>query len=325
MRYGVPLTCLAFAVLLASSRPASGQASGVGGFAFLQLDPSARSAGLAGSYVATPGSDNNAMFFNPALLSPAMSGETSISYLNHVSDINAGFLAYARDVESIGTLGAGIRFLSWGSIDAATDTGERTGTFGATDFALTVGGSRAHSAQLRYGINLHFVHSSIEAFSATALASDLGVAYSIPSQQMMLGASLVNVGVTLSSFGEKRDELPLDLRLGVSKKLRHLPLLLTLTAYDLDGLGNSPNGSSGFNKVMQYLALGMELQFSEAFNVRLGYDHRRHQALKHKSRLDFAGVSVGVGIRVKSVGVDYAYNSWSSLGGMNQFSISTTL
>jgi hypothetical protein len=316
---------LAASCLASFSRPAEAQSAEIGGFAFLQLDPSARSASLAGSYVAVPGDDNNAMFFNPALLNPSMSGQTSISYLNHLTDINAGFLSYARDIESLGTFGAGIRFLSWGSIDATTETGEKTGTFGATDFAVTLGGSRPHGDRLRYGANIHFVYSSIESYSAAALAADLGLAYSMEERDLIVGASLANLGLTLSSFGTTRDKLPLDLRLGVSKRLQHLPLLISLTLHDLDGLGNAPNGSSGFNRFMQFVVLGGEFQFSDAFNLRLGYDHRRHDALKQKTRLDFAGVSVGVGIRVKGVRVDYAYNSWSSLGGMNQFSVSTAI
>jgi hypothetical protein len=67
--------------------------------------------------------------------------------------------------------------------------------------------------------------------------------------------------------------------------------------------------------------VGGEFYFSEAFNVRVGYNHRRHEELKMKSRLDLAGVGMGFGLVIRGVGFDYAYNSWSSVGGLHQFTL----
>ena len=159
----------------------------------------------------------------------------------------------ARDFDGIASFGAGLRFLSWGSFERANELGERDGTFSAGDLALTVGAAREYSERIRYGASVHFVYSSIESYRASALAADLGATYLLPESQFSASVSLNNIGVTVDSFGENRDELPFDVRVGVAKKLRYLPLLVTVTAYDLQNVGDAPEGASGLGSVFQYL------------------------------------------------------------------------
>lgn len=267
--------------------------------------------------------DVNAFFYNPALLNASMHQGLSVSYLNHLSDVNAGFAAYSRHYERLGTFAAGLRFLSWGNLQGADENGIETGTFRAGDWALTLGYARAENEQLRYGANVHVIYSSIDNYNASALATDLGVSYHIPAQLLTLSAAVNNLGITMNSLGDTDDELPLDVRIGVSKRLLYMPLLINVMGYNLHDIGNEPAGGSAMDNVFSHIALGGELQFSEAFNVRFGYNHRRHEALKTKSRLDFAGFSMGFGIRITRVRVDYAFNSWSSFGGLHQFTLRT--
>ncbi len=301
------------------------QADRITGFSFLRLDPSARGSAMAGSFAAIYDDDINSFFYNPSLLNESMSGTVSLSYLNHVADINAGFLSYGRHIEGAGTFAAGVRFLSWGSFERANEFGETDGSFSAGDIAVSIGGARPYGQRMRYGANLHLVYSSIESYSASALAVDLGGAYVIPESDFVASLVLSNAGVTLSSFGESSDDLPFDLRASVSKKLAHLPLMLSLTAFDLQNIGDPPGDASGVGALFQYLVLAGELQFSPSFRVRLGYNHRKHESLKQKSRLDLAGLGIGAGIMIRKIRFDYSYSSWSSLGGLNQLTIATRL
>ena len=77
--------------------------------------------------------------------------------------------------------------------------------------------------------------------------------------------------------------------------------------------------------MLHHLILGAEFQFSPAFNVRFGYNHRRHEALKTGSRLDLAGFATGFGLRIRRFGFDYAFNTWSSIGALHQFTLRTML
>ncbi len=304
---------------------ASAQPADPSGFSFLRVEPSARAAALGGSFAAIADGDINAFFFNPALPNESVDGSLSLSYLNHVTDINAGFLAYGRNVPGIGVVSGGIRYMNWGTLDGADANGERTGSFKAGDVALTVGASRQAVDRVRVGVNLHLVHSSIADFGATALAADAGVAFSDPASRLTVSASVNNLGATLSSLGETNDSLPVDIRLGLSKRFANLPLLVSVTGYNLHDFDAVSDDATVADNIFHHVAIGGEFQFSPSFNLRFGYNHRRHDELKSKSRLDFAGVGVGVGIRVRGFKFDYGYSSWSELGGLNQLTVGTTL
>jgi hypothetical protein len=322
--YAGRLAALFAAGALVLTMPTRAQPADLSGFGFLRLEPSARAAALGGSFAAVYGDDVNAFFYNPALLNETTHRTLSLSYLNHLSDINAGFLAYSRHYEGLGTLAAGLRFLSWGDLQGADEQGNRTETFGASDVALTLGGARAQNEQLRYGVNVHLIYSSVESFNASALAADVGVLYHIAGQRMTLSASVNNLGVTLRSLGATRDDLPLDLRVGLTKRLRYIPLLVSLTGYNLHAIGDEPEDGTTLSNVFQHVIFGGEFQFSQAFNLRFGYNHRRHEGLKTGSRLDLAGVGLGFGLKITRFRLDYAFNAWS-FGGLHQFTVRTAI
>lgn len=304
---------------------ASAQPGPASTFSFLRLEPSARAASLGGSFSAVFGDDVNALFYNPALLNEGMHRSLSLSYLNHIGGVNAGFLAHAHHFAGIGTVGAGIRYVSWGDMTGYDDLGEETGSIGASNAALTLSYSRSDGPRLHYGVNVHAAFSRIDTYSATALAADAGAAYHVPEAQLTLSASLNNIGTVTNSLGNVEDELPLDLRIGFSKRLQHVPLMLSITGYNLNRIGDEPEDDTAIGSAMRHLALGGEFQFSDAFQLRLGYNHRRHQDLKMKSRLDLAGFGAGFGIKISRINFDYAFNSWSSLGGLHHFTVRTVI
>lgn len=297
---------------------AHAQAGDLSSFPFLQFAPSARTAALGGSFSAVYDDDVNGLFHNPALLSPDTDRMASLSYLNHLADINAGFLAYGHEMEDFASLGGGLRFLSWGEFEAANEFGEQTGTFRAGDVALTLGAARPLGDRWRYGTSLHAIYSSLETARASALATDIGVLYQIPAQQITLSASVNYLGRALDSFGPTRDRLPFDVRLGLTKRLFHLPLMLSLTGYHLHDLGNDiAGGGTTLDHVLAHLVFGGELTLGDVFQVRLGYDHRRSKELALNDRFDFAGLSAGFGLAIPPLYLSYAYQSWSSYGGLH--------
>lgn len=324
VRYSKGLSVF-FLLIFAGIPNSSAQEADLVGFSFLQMEPSARAASLGGAFSAVYGKDVNALFYNPALNNAQTHRSFSVSFMNHVNDLRAGFLAYSYHAERLGSLGFGVRYLSWGDLTQTDVQGNETGSFSANDVAFTVGLSRLYSEQLYIGANLHSIISHIDSYSASALAVDVGMVYHSVNEQFALSASVNNIGVVLSSLGANDDELPLDFRVGVSGKLRHLPLMITVTGYNLHNFDSVIEEANTFDQIMEHVVVGGEFQFSESFNVRFGYNHRRHETLKQKSRLDFAGFGFGVGIKVSRVYFDYAFNSWSSLGGISQFTLRTVI
>jgi hypothetical protein len=319
-RLGGLLLALLLGAPAASAQPGADLTS----FGVLRLEPSARSAALAGSFAAVGDGDVNALFFNPAAPGPATHRRATFSYLNHLSDLNLGSVAYSHTLAAA-TVSGGLRFAHWGTFEGRDRFGNPTGDFSAGDVVLTAGASRAAGPRLRYGASLHLMHARIDDVGASALAADLGALYRVPSRQLTLGAALRHVGTTLDGFDGSRQPLPLDLQVGLTKRLAYLPVLLTATAYDLTNLSEGIRGGGTLDHVLGHLTFGAELRPGDVLRVRLGYNHRRGRELALTDRFDFAGVGVGFGVNVSGLTVDYAYNSWSSLGGLHQFTLRTGL
>ena len=323
MRVRPALLLAGLAAALAPTLAARAQGAA---FDLLRLEPTARGAALAGAHGALATDDPAALFANPALGGEAMHRGLSVGYLNHLADVNAGFVAYGRTLPGVGTVVAGLRYLSYGDFERADEGGVRDGSsFGAGTAALTVAAAREVAPGLQAGAALHAAFATLDDAGAQALALDLGARYDLPGPALALSASVRNLGLTLSSLGATGDELPLDVRVGVTKQLRYVPLSLSVVGYDLAGLGGGPEGTSGLDGALRHVAVGGELRLGEPVAVRLGYSPRLHQELATGERLDLAGLSAGFGLAVRRFAFDYAYNAWSSFGGLHQLSVRTRL
>jgi len=294
-------------------------------FPVTQIEETARIAATGGFSPALVTNDTGSFYSNPALLSEGMQGMLSITYLNHLAGLNSGTVAYAFRIDSLTTTGVGIRYLSFGSIERTDQDGLKSGTFNASDLDLSLSASRLMRSGLRYGANVHLLLSSLDSETASAISLDAGLLYEVERRGLAIGITLRHAGVVMSSIGASKAQLPLDLRLGVSKKLAHIPLLLSLSIYRINKLGEAPKELSAFARLMYHVVLGGEFQFSNNFQLRLGYNFRRHDELGLKSRLDFSGVSTGFGLQISRIGIDYAFSSWSSLGGLHRFTLRTSL
>jgi len=323
----VGLPALAAVLGVALALPASAQRRDTG-FDLVRLDASARAAAMAGAPGAIGGADPTVAFYNPALLTPDMSRAVAVGYTNHVSEIAAGTLLYARDVPRLGaTLAASVRYLSYGDFDGAGPDGTPDGTtFGAGEAALTLSGAREVAPRVRAGASVNLLTTRIADARGAALTADLGATYEVPSQQLVLGASVHHVGATLSSLGATTDRLPTDVRLTVAKRLRYLPLTVSVAGYDLAGIeGDAPGDSSAVRRALDHVAVGGEMRLGRALAVRAGFNPRRAGDLDGGQRLDLGGVSMGFGLSLSRVALDYAYNGWSVFGGTHQFGLRTRL
>ena len=307
--------------------PAGAQSRTQTAFDLVRLDVSARSAALAGP-AALMGADPAVALANPAFLTSDADGGLALGYTNLLSDVNAGSALYARDVGWLGglSLAGGVRYLSYGEFERRTAAeADPTGTFGASEAAVTVAASREVLPQFRVGLAGHALFASIDDAGAQALAADAGISYTVPDEGLVLGASVHHVGAVLSSLGETADRLPLDVRLTVSKRLRYVPLTVSVAGIDLQRFEGQAADSSLVNRALDHVALGGELALGEVFSVRAGYNGRRGADLRSGGRLDLAGVSLGAGIELRRVSVDYAFSNWGEFGGLHQFGVRTRL
>lgn len=323
----LPLLAAALAAALAA--PALGQSRTESGFDLVRLDPSARAAALGGAG-ALPGDDPTAAFYNPALLSAEMDGAVALTYANHVADVSAGTASYARGLPLLGGLtgAVAVRFLSYGEFERRTGgegPDDALETFSAGETAVTVSAAREVLPHVRVGANVHALFASVDDARGRALTADAGATLDVPSQLLTLGVSVHHVGAVLSSLGATADRLPLDVRLTAAKRLRYVPLTVSVAAVDLHAFEGPEADSSFARRALDHLAIGGELQLGATLALRAGYRPGVGDDLRAGERLSLAGVGLGAGLRLRRVSVDYAYVGQGSFGGVHQFGVRTTL
>lgn len=285
-------------------------------FDFLNVDPSAKASSLAGAYD-TYSDDPNAMFYNPATLSTITNKKVSAGFGKYLLDINFGSLSYAQKYKDIGWFGIGIKYFDYGTFDRTDENGISTGeTFGANDIMVSVGFSNYVYEQVNYGITLKYIYSGIAEYKSSAVAMDFGLLYLIPGPQIGLSFGVNNLGAQLSSYIDTKERLPLDVRLGFSKRLEHTPVRLNVTFAKL---------TESREKLIQHIksfSIGAEIIFSDNVSARLGYDNESRQDLKLGTSLGIAGFSTGLGIRFADKYVfDYSLNSLGKVGSTHRVNL----
>lgn len=285
-------------------------------FDFLRVDPGAKASSLAGAFD-TYTDDPNAMFYNPATLSTITTKKVSAGFGKYLLDMNFGTLAYAQKYKEIGWFGVGVKYFDYGTFDKADENGVSTGeTFAANDLMVSLGFSNYMYEDINYGVTVKYIYSGIGEYKSSALALDLGMLYLIPSAQVGLSLSVNNLGAQLSSYIDTKEKLPLDVRVGLSKRLEHTPVRINVSFAKLN---------ESREKLVQHLkafSIGAELIFSDNVSARIGYDNEQRQDLKLGTSLGIAGFSAGFGLKLADRYVfDYGLNSLGKIGSTHKINV----
>jgi hypothetical protein len=285
---------------------------------FLRLDLSARAAALGGTFVSNT-DDPNVIFYNPAGLKMLDGSPISFSFLKYLLDINFASITYSTELEDIGRVAAGIKYVNYGTFPGADIYGNPTGNYGAGEAAFILGYSNMIDQNFYYGVNAKFIYSSIADRSSSAIALDLGLNYNIPAQELSIGFAILNAGTQLSSYLSTRENLPLDVTIGASKKLAHVPLRFSLDFHRLN------DDQSDFISHLRAFTIGTEFTLSKVFTLRLGYDNVKRQELTIGTLAGLAGFNAGLGAVIKGYSFDYGFSSLGAIGALHRISLATTL
>lgn len=304
-------------------------------FRFLNLPASPKAAALGGINNALPQADISMVSINPAYGAMISDHELSLNYLNHLSDVNYAATHFSHEVKKLGITFGGLRYLGYGSLDRTDELGQDLGTFRAYDLAVDLGISRELEENLFGGLSLTYIYSALDDYSASGLAFSGGLIKVFPKQRSSIAISFHNAGSQLSTFSEsgfqafqnENEPLPFDLRIGATQRLKYLPVRLMITGHtlyqwDLDSALDSSDPDI-LETALRHLVFGAELEFSEHFQVRLGYDHYLHTQQKGDDQFDTAGLSAGVGIKIKQFIIDISRNSYSEVGGLTFIGLRT--
>jgi hypothetical protein len=291
-------------LLMAPALPAAG-------FPLLRLDADARSAARGESSLAA--AVGLAGFRqNPAALATVSRDEAAFVYLDHLLDIQLLSAGWA------GARRPGLRYalqaerLDWGSLDGRDAGGEPTGSFRAGETRVAAGLARAwpgvSGGELRTGLGLGLLESSIGSARATVLHGDLGAQWSRGG--ISLGAAARNLGRVLSDYGSSSTTLPRLLELGFAHRLAHLPFTWSLA-------WQRPRGEEAVVKA------GGEFQIAGRWQLGFGYHSGRgDDRIAGVDGDGLRGISAGVGGEIPGgVRFHWAWSSYGELGSLNRFSL----
>jgi hypothetical protein len=319
------------------------QIGGESTYQFLELTNSARIAALGGNQVSISDStDLNLPYHNPALLHSGMVNRVLVNYVNYLTDINYGYASYAKSFNGIGNFALGMHYINYGEFKEATELGELTGlNFNAAEYALNIIYSNNYK-RLRYGANVTPILSAFESYQSFGIAADLGICYSSKDNLTTVAAVASNVGGQITTYYSdgNREKIPLNLQVGLSRRLLHAPLIFSLTLQNLqrwdlanpkpdpdnkDNVDLYERDESFGKQIMRHTVLGLEILPSKNFIIRAGYNYQRRQELKFNDKASFVGFSAGFGLIIKRFRLDYGISSFHLAGSSNLFSLSINL
>lgn len=318
------LTCIIF------NLSANAQIGGTRTYPFLNLDHSARVAAAGGSLITVRDNDISLAYQNPALLNKSMHNYATLSYMNYLAGINNAFAGYVRHYDSIGTFSANIFFVNYGKIKGYDQDGNYTREFTSQDYNFQIGYGEHWKDKFWYGINFNFIYSALEAYVSTAGAFNAGGIYFNKEKRFTATVLVKNLGVQFIPYYEDHYEpLPLDIQMGISKKLKFNPLRFSIIAHDLqtwDLTYRNPNKRNKTidletqkekiekipvgEKVMRHFNFVGELLFSDNFNVMFGYNYQRRKELSPEQRKVVTGFSWGLTFNLLKYRFSYGMASY---------------
>ncbi len=271
-------------------------------FNFLRLPASAHVSALGGDNISLTDNDASLVFHNPSLINYVSDRMLNLNMMTYMEGSVTASASFTKALGDRATWGVQGRFINYGEMKETTATGEQTGTFGARDVAL--GGSFAYglAENLSGGITAKLVGSFIGQYSSLGVCVDLGLNYYLPNSEWSFSAVARNLGGQVKAYEDDFEPVPLDLQLGVSKRLIGSPLRFHVTFVRLNdwqyGLG-------------KHLVLGADLMLGEQFYVAAGYNPLRGEQMKIASgdgeSSHGAALSFGAGMTLERLQLHLAY------------------
>lgn len=315
-------------------------------YEFLNLPASARITALGGKHITVRDDDLNFALSNPGSLNKEMHNQLVFNHSFHLSDIAQGFAAYGRHIDKINTtLQFGIQYISYGEFRAADEFGNITGTFDASEYAITLGAGRSIYERLDVGVNLKLVTSQLESYNSFGLASDMSAVYHVDDKGFTASLVFRNIGGQVSTFRDgNREDIPFEILFGISKRLQYLPFRFSITAQHLQRwnlLYDNPNSQENtfflgevnttnnewIDNLFRHFIFSGEFLFGkkENFRLRFAYNHFRRQDFAINNLRSLAGFSGGLGFKIKRFRFSYGLGVYHLGGSANHFSIATNL
>ena len=324
-----------------------GQSKYTGIYRFYNLPQSARIAGLGGNSIAIPDNDINFTTVNPSTMKDTMSNQFAMNVTTHLAGINYGNFTWGYSLKKSGNLALSLQYLSYGDFQRRDEFGYDQGTYGGNDYALNIVWSKELFKYIHIGAAFKPLFSKIDTYKSYGVAFDIGTHFYNPKYGTMVSIVVKNIGKQILPYTENATEdLPYDIQLGFSTKLKHAPFRFswvfhTLDSYNLILSNNNvsePNNTNlepepiekdwvheNIENFLRHSIFGVEIIPTKAFYIQFGYNFQRRSELKTVSKPAFSGISVGLGVKIKKIDISYARSQYHLSNATNHISLRTNL
>ena len=316
-----------------------GQIGGKSVYQFLNLVTSPRQAALGGKIITIYDDDVNQVHFNPATINENMNNHLALNYGSYFGEVTYGTASYVNTFgKSLQTFQAGVNYVNYGKFEGRDENGSLTSDFTGSEIALSVGYAyKIPNTDFHLGANVKLISSTLELYNSFGGAIDLGVLYLDKSNAFNYALVIRNIGTQFTTYAETRENLPLEIEVGISKQLENVPIRWHLTLENLQQWnvafsnparaqgniegGSTPEKVSVFNNALRHVIFGAELFPKKGFNIRMGYNFRRAEELKILEHRNFSGISLGFGLKVNKWKFNYSYSRYTLAANTSLFGL----
>jgi len=288
-------------ILLLLLKTAIFSSGGVGND-FLRINPNAKSSSMSNAYCAVSG-DTNSIFFNPAGLSFVKNPIISLTHFSSFGDTNYEYFSAVYSMGGFGVMGLGVLYNYTFAFVEYDEFGDEAGNIDNRDITVTLSYSYPVISFMPFGINVKYFNSLLYKYTKTGFAVDFGAMIYINKNPEILGGFTVqNIGYQ-TAYIDIVDEMPVNIKAGMSFKTNIINDLSILIAIDTNRLV--------IKDELPILDIGCELCFKKFLSLRSGI------GLHH----DAERFSFGFGINLANVKFSYAFVPYDFLGDTHRITL----
>jgi len=295
------------------------------GMQFMSVGTDGRGAAMGQAMTAVDGS-SMAFFYNPAAAATMdKTMDFTASRNNWIADIkhNAFTAAFNPANGRIGVFGITVRNINYGectgTVVAPNDLGYvKTGIINPTAFSLSIGYARSFTDKFSMGANIGYVIQQLgqsivpygdnlitKSNIAGGVSVDFGTLYYTGWKSLAFGMSVRNFSGEIK-YEDEGFQLPLTFTMGLAMDV-------------LDLLPEKPQSQSlkvsidalHYRSHPEQINIGIEYGYANLVFIRSGY----------RTSEDISSLSIGFGLNIKGIIVDYAYTPTIDFADVQRFTI----
>jgi hypothetical protein len=286
-------------IIILSVKLSYGQNDGAGntGLAFLKLGIGARSIAMGEAFVSLA-DDGTAYIYNPARINATENGNVTVMFNKTMLDLTTNFVGAKFRLNKFG-FGIGLLKTTVSDIEVRNTPGAAIEKFNSDNFSTGVSICYDIQKNLSIGVTGKMLYEKIYIDEAAGFAMDFGTNYKY--NNISFAAVLSNVG-SMNNLSNSETKLPTALRFGASYVIKKNDFTFTGA---LDGYKVLDGGTI-------HSHFGAEAGYKEFIYLRAGY----------QTGYENKNFSAGLGLRYKTLYVDYAFQPYSiGFGSGNSLSL----